>query len=1439
MMKIVRGCCLSLLILGFIFVSLVFSPSACAANEITIIAPDEWELFSWDDAITLKWRAFSGAAGYYVSIRNVSTNALVLQNQWTTGTSMKISNYLPDEKGEYKLWVGASDSASSMNILASSTIYIYVAHEPDITNGSASAVTDSGATLQMTIDLDYGYSISDHGFYIGTSSAKSAMTRYSLGATGKGTKTLKVSDLEAGTKYYYRAYAVNDVGEEYTTAKSFTTLSNEITITAPNEWELFSWDDAITMKWRAASGAAGYYVSIRNVSTNALVLQNQWTTGTSLNVSNYLPKEKGEYKLWVGATDSASSTSIFASGTIYIYVAHEPSVTNGSASAVTDSGAALQMTIDLDYGYSISDHGFYLGTSSDTSKMTRYSLGSTEKGTKTMQASNLMPGTEYYYRAYAVNDVGEACTAAKSFTTLSDTYVVSYHANGGSNVPVSQIKEKDIPLTLTTLVPTRDGYTFLGWAVSPNADLPQYSSGAIYNENADLLLYAVWKREHTLTDASVMLPKGLTAIEQEAFINAAFSSVAIPDGTLSIGARAFAYCRKLVRIDIPATVRFISDSAFTGSTNVTIYGISGSYAESYADLYNLPFISIGTSPTPTPDVTVLPTVTPAPSYNPLPDPDPTVTGGGGDSPLPASEPTVSNSVTKQTYRSQEIAEYNRSLGGFQLNFQSANASRYHVTAIVLNETPLFGASEEASNQKTSAQMVKILYDDDTAKTSLPFQLSDLQLGSYLKIAVGAYSSGNTTNTADAWLVFGLKLVSNQSGNLPSGDKLNFASAIWSELKSWGFNDIQAAGIMGNIRAESAFCPYNAQNDYGYPGVDNRSDYVFKVDDEVGFGLCQWTVSSRKQRLLNHAGSGSVWSFDVQMSFLHWELQNMRIGNTSFENYLKGLTTLKEVAELFMTDFEAPKNQSSAAKQLRVRYAQEAYEAYASQTVQFSMTHSQLSGNTLTLSPAATAGDFSTLSVTSNVSWTAALSDNQFVKFVAAEADSATIHNAASASGAAGSTSKLRLQIVKTPNPGASSSATMTVRAGGEIRTYTITQTIPGSSSEAAPTLSLSLPAETVTVSNSGRGCIRIHFTAANADSFSFEFKGLTAEEAYDRNYSTQKQGFKSSWNFGLADFATNGNSYNSTTSTCYFYIAANTAPGTYTVTMTVSGKGGSVSAPMSFKVMAPYVPKSSLIHLAWKSAEYEISPFYEELCQVNVSDPCERFIAVAESQQGYHEGNAPASNEYCNFSELNGKNINGGENFTEYLYAYKTNTRLQAEYEKLTPPSISTETEAEWCAYFVSWCARAAGISTSVLPNSAGAGPAPAAFNLPGIGAAQYKGLSIEAFNNLKASRSYTWKSYADGHAKPKRGDLLFLGPKPKAQHDSYEAAKAAKDSSTSHVAIITGITENADGTITIKTIEGNLSDKVTTATRKVDKKTGAVKNSTSYVIFWGAIYWK
>lgn len=65
------------------------------------------------------------------------------------------------------------------------------------------------------------------------------------------------------------------------------------------------------------------------------------------------------------------------------------------------------------------------------------------------------------------------------------TYTVMYDANGGQGAPASQVKTHDIALTLSSTVPTRDGYRFLGWGVSKDAQVTVYSPGSIYLHEID------------------------------------------------------------------------------------------------------------------------------------------------------------------------------------------------------------------------------------------------------------------------------------------------------------------------------------------------------------------------------------------------------------------------------------------------------------------------------------------------------------------------------------------------------------------------------------------------------------------------------------------------------------------------------------------------------------------------------------------------------------------------------------------------------------------------------------------------------------------------------------------------------------------------------------------------------------------------------------------
>ena len=74
-----------------------------------------------------------------------------------------------------------------------------------------------------------------------------------------------------------------------------------------------------------------------------------------------------------------------------------------------------------------------------------------------------------------------------------ETYTIRYDANGGTGAPASQTKTYGVPLTLSTVKPTRAGYEFLGWSTDPTTMLTNYAPGERYTDEASVTLYAVWR----------------------------------------------------------------------------------------------------------------------------------------------------------------------------------------------------------------------------------------------------------------------------------------------------------------------------------------------------------------------------------------------------------------------------------------------------------------------------------------------------------------------------------------------------------------------------------------------------------------------------------------------------------------------------------------------------------------------------------------------------------------------------------------------------------------------------------------------------------------------------------------------------------------------------------------------------------------------------------
>lgn len=125
--------------------------------------------------------------------------------------------------------------------------------------------------------------------------------------------------------------------------------------------------------------------------------------------------------------------------------------------------------------------------------------------TKTHTTQNISVTTSFYLGVNVSAGTGAGgdqtlCNATGTITIgAKASYTVSYDLNGGVGTIPNQIKWHGESLTLTTAQPTKDGYTFKGWATTlANAQAGNADQGATYTGNANITLYAVWELDYIM-----------------------------------------------------------------------------------------------------------------------------------------------------------------------------------------------------------------------------------------------------------------------------------------------------------------------------------------------------------------------------------------------------------------------------------------------------------------------------------------------------------------------------------------------------------------------------------------------------------------------------------------------------------------------------------------------------------------------------------------------------------------------------------------------------------------------------------------------------------------------------------------------------------------------------------------------------------------------------
>ena len=166
--------------------------------------------------------------------------------------------------------------------------------------------------------------------------------------------------------------------------------------------------------------------------------------------------------------------------------------------------------------------------------------------------------------------------------------------------------------------------------------------------------------------------------------------------------------------------------------------------------------------------------------------------------------------------------------------------------------------------------------------------------------------------------------------------MNNEQFIWNYLKDKGLTDAGAAGLMGNLYAESGLNPINLQNtfektlgytDDSYTKAVDSGKYKNFVKDKAGYGLCQWTYWSRKEKLLNFAKekNKSIGDLQTQLDFLFVELN---AGYGSLLKMLKTTEVVKEASNGVLLQFDRPADQSVAVQEKRASCGAGFYFKYA-------------------------------------------------------------------------------------------------------------------------------------------------------------------------------------------------------------------------------------------------------------------------------------------------------------------------------------------------------------------------------------------------------------------------------------------------------------------------------------------------------------------------------